>query len=237
MILDRRAMTLRAVGVRHRLGARRDRLDDVLVAGAAAEIAFELFADGVVAEVVALAVDEIDRGHDHAGRAETALQAVMLAERLLHRMQRRAVGGEALDGLDLVPVSHDRERGAGFDRLAVEMHDAGAALRGVAADMGAGQPQILAQKLHQKRAGVDIGVDGIAVHDKRNLGHSALSSSALPHFTAAQSLKSFQSHNMSHPGNEQPQEPLIWGMARYDYRTLGWLEQLLLLMLILRNVS
>jgi hypothetical protein len=58
------------------------------------------------------------------------------------------------------------------------MHDAGAALRGVAADMGAGQPQILAQELHQQGAGIDIGVDGIAVHDQGNFGHSALSSSA-----------------------------------------------------------
>jgi hypothetical protein len=29
--------------------------------------------------------------------------------------------------------------------------------------------------LHQKGTGVDIGVDGIAVHDQGNLGHSALS--------------------------------------------------------------
>ena len=139
--------------------------------------------------VVALAMDQVDRGHDHAGRAEAALQAVMLAKRLLHRMQRRAVGGKALDGPDLVPVGHHRERGAGFDRLAVEMHDAGAALRGVAADMGTGQPQIFAQKLHQQGAGIDIGVDGIAVHDQGNLGHSALSSSAPPHCTAEQSIK------------------------------------------------
>ena len=91
-------------------------------------------------KIVALAMHDIDRGHDHAGGAEAALQAVMLAERLLHRMQRRAVGGETLDGLDLVSIRHHRQRGAGFHRLAVEMHDAGAALRGVAADMGAGEP-------------------------------------------------------------------------------------------------
>jgi hypothetical protein len=95
----------------------------------------------------------------------------MLAERLLHRMQRRAIGGKPLDGPDLVAVSHHRKRGAGLDGLAVEMHDAGAALRGIAADMGAGQPQILAQKLHQEGAGVDIGIDGITVHDQGNLGH------------------------------------------------------------------
>ena len=105
----------------------------------------------------------------------------MLAERLLHRMQRRAVGGKALDGPDLVAVGHHRKGGAGFHRLAVEMHHAGAALRGIAADMGAGQPQVFAQKLDQQGAGVDIGVNGIAVHDHGNFGHSALSSSALPH--------------------------------------------------------
>ena len=119
-------------------------------------------------------------------------------------MQRRAIGCQPLDGANLVAIGHHRKRGAGLHRLAVEMHDAGAALRGVAADMGAGQPQILAQKLHQQRAGIDIGIDGIAVHDQGNLGHSALSSSALLHCTAAQSLKSLQSHNMGHPGNEQP---------------------------------
>ena len=126
-------------------------------------------------EIVALAMDHIDRGHDHAGGAEAALQAVMLAEGFLHRMQRRAIGGQPLDGPDLVAVGHHRKRGAGLHRLAVEMHDASAALRGVAADMGTGQPQVFAQKLHQEGTGVDIGVDGIAVHDQGNLGHSALS--------------------------------------------------------------
>ena len=145
--------------------------NDVLVAGAAAQIAFQLFADGVVGEIVALAMDDVDRGHDHAGRAEAALQAVMLAEGFLHRMQRRAVGGKPLDRLHLVAVGHHRKRGAGLHRLAVEMHDAGAALRGVAADMGAGQPQIFAQELHQQGTGIDIGVDGVAVHDHGNFGH------------------------------------------------------------------
>ena len=164
-------------------------------------------------EIVALAMDQIDRGHDHAGGAEAALQAVVLAKGFLHRMQRRAVGGQPLDGPDLVAVGHDRERGAGFHRLAVEMHDAGAALRGVAADMGARQPQIFAQKLDQKGAGVDIGVDGITVHDQGNLGHQH-SLELHRRISAAQAFKVIpKRHNMGHPGNEQPQEPLAWGMA------------------------
>ena len=40
---------------------------------------------------------------------------------------------------------------------AVEMHDAGAALAGVAADVRAGEPQVLAQELHQQRARIDVG--------------------------------------------------------------------------------
>src|SRR5258706_29781 len=82
--------------LRHRLRARGDRLHDVVVAGAAADVAFELVPDGLVVERVALAGHHVDRGHDHAGGAEAALQAVILAERFLHRVQL-AVLGEALD--------------------------------------------------------------------------------------------------------------------------------------------
>ena len=115
-----------------------DRLDDVVIAGAAADIAFELLADGAVVEIVALAAHDIDRGHDHAGRAIAALQPVIFAERFLHRMQRAVGRRRSLDGQHVGALELQREHGAGFHRLAVDMHDAGAALRGVAADMGAG---------------------------------------------------------------------------------------------------
>ena len=49
------------------------------IAGAAAEITFKLFPDYAIREVMPPAVDQIDRGHDHAGGAEAALQAVMFA--------------------------------------------------------------------------------------------------------------------------------------------------------------
>src|SRR5438132_1247955 len=124
-----------------------DRDNDVLVTGAAAQIAFKLLADDLVGKVVTPAVDQIDRGHDHSGRAEAALQTVMLAKGFLHRVQRRAIGRQPFDGLDLVAVGHDGQRGAGLYRLAVDMDDTGAALRGVATDMGARQPQVFTEKL------------------------------------------------------------------------------------------
>ena len=64
----------------------------------------------------------------------------------------------ALDGGDLGAVGLDREHGAAFDRDAVQMYDTGAALAGVATDMGAGQVQGLAQELRQQ--GARLGLAG-----------------------------------------------------------------------------
>src|SRR5262249_18694629 len=91
------AYSRHALGAAHGAGAGGNRFDDIVVAGAAADVAFELFADGPLFEAVPLAPDQIDRGHDHAGRAETALQAMVLAESFLHWVQL-AVGREPLDG-------------------------------------------------------------------------------------------------------------------------------------------
>src|SRR5947209_1810634 len=51
------------------------------------------------------------------------------------------------------------------------MHHAGAALAGVAADMCAGQAQILAQELNEQRARIDIRRALTAVHIYRDSGH------------------------------------------------------------------
>ena len=72
------------------------------------------------------------------------------------------------------PSQDDGERRAGLDRLAVDVDDAGAALRGVAADMGAGEAQVFAQELDQQRARIDIGGNGLAVDRHRNLNHSKI---------------------------------------------------------------
>src|SRR6516164_4373646 len=61
---------------------RADCFDNVLIAGAAAEIAREPFANLVVGRERVLA-DEIGCRHQHAGCAEPALQRMMLAKRLL----------------------------------------------------------------------------------------------------------------------------------------------------------
>src|ERR1700760_4211204 len=59
----------------HAAGGVEHGLDDVVIAGAAADIAFELGADGSLVELAAMALDDVDRRHDHARRAIAALQA------------------------------------------------------------------------------------------------------------------------------------------------------------------
>src|SRR6516225_999694 len=160
-----------AVPFFHCLGAGCDCLDDVVIAGAAAEIAFELVPDGRIVEVMTLAVDNVDGGHDHAGGAIAALQPVMLAEGLLHGMQRSVGIGETFDGEHLRPLDLPDEYRARLHGLAVDVHDTGAALRRVAAHMGAGEPQVLAQELHQQRARIHITGDGFTVHRQGDGGH------------------------------------------------------------------
>jgi hypothetical protein len=134
---------------------------DVVVARAAAQVAFQVRADG---GGVGAGVFLHQRGgaHHHAGRAEAALQAVAFAEGFLHRVQR-AGSGEALNGGHGGAVGLDREDIARLDRPAIQVDRAGAALRGVAADVGAGQAQLFAQELDQEGVGFYLRVNGLAV--------------------------------------------------------------------------
>ena len=57
---------------------------------------------------VGIVVEQATRGHHHPRGAETALQAVLVHEPLLHRVEL-AVVLEALDGAHLVAVGHRGE--------------------------------------------------------------------------------------------------------------------------------
>src|SRR5689334_1859270 len=86
----------------HAGGTRAHGLDDVVVASAPAEVALEPVPDVVLARIGVVAT-QVGRTHDHARRAEPALQTVVLLKRRLHRVQR-AAAGEALDRRDLRAV-------------------------------------------------------------------------------------------------------------------------------------
>src|SRR6478609_6822368 len=94
-----------------------DRLDDVVIAGASADVAVERLADLFLARLRVVG-EQLHRRHHHPRRAEAALQAVALAERRLHRVQL-AVLGQALDGRDLAALHLCREDRARLDRAPV----------------------------------------------------------------------------------------------------------------------
>ena len=66
-------------------------------------------------------VNQINSAHHHAGCAVAALQAVVLHECLLHRVQCAVGVGHAFDRPDLLAVGLNCEQGAALDGFAVEV--------------------------------------------------------------------------------------------------------------------
>ena len=64
--------------------------------------------------------------------------------------------GHALNRHHLGALGLEGGENTGIDAVPVDDHRAGAALGLVAADLGAGQPQVIAQHLSQKAAGRDV---------------------------------------------------------------------------------
>ena len=111
---------------------------------------------------VAVAREEVDGGQDHPGRAEPALEAVLLDERPLDRMEL-AVGREPLDRRHLGARGLEREHRAALHRPPVEEHRARAALARVAADVRAGQPEAVTERVDEERPRLDVERARLAV--------------------------------------------------------------------------
>jgi hypothetical protein len=86
--------------------------------------------------------------HHHPGRAESALQRIMLDKSRLHRMHFRR-RPEPFNSRDLMPARIDREHHARSDRPTIQMHRAGAACAPVANQFRSGQPQMLPKRTEQ----------------------------------------------------------------------------------------
>src|SRR5439155_14804818 len=144
-------------------------LDDVLVAGAPAGVALERVPDLLLSRVVELLQQRHGR-HYEARRAVAALEGVVLVEGTLD-MVELAVRGEAFDRRDLGAVGLHGEDGAGLDRLAVDQDRAGAAGGRVAADVRAGEPELLAEEVDEQLPRFDLRLMPRAVHGDRDLPH------------------------------------------------------------------
>jgi hypothetical protein len=84
------------------------------------------------------------------GHAEGALEALFVDHALLHGMQRAVGAGQPFDGGDLLAARGVRQDGAGIMRDVVDQDGAGAAFRTVAPELGAGEPQLVAQRGGQR---------------------------------------------------------------------------------------
>src|ERR1700730_1915601 len=155
------------LGAAHRLRRGLHRLDDVHVAGAPAEVAFEAPADLVLGRVRIL-LEQVRGGHDEAWRAVAALQAVLVPESLLKRVEL-AVLGHALDRREALALGLEREHGAALDRLAVHQDRAGAALACVAPDVGASQADHVPQVVHEQKPRLDLMLVVMTVDCRRHL--------------------------------------------------------------------
>ena len=141
-----------------------DRLHDRLVPRAAAEVAAERAADRLLVRV-RVALEQVDGGHDDPGRAEAALEPVVLHERVLQRVPH-AAPRQPLDGRDLRSFGLQGEHGAALHRPAVEEDGAGAALARVAPDVRSGEPEPVAQRMDEERASFHLERVPLAVDDE-----------------------------------------------------------------------
>src|SRR5579871_486144 len=92
---------------------------------------------------------------------------MLLPERFLHRMEVASLR-ESLDRGDLSALGLDGEHGARLDGAAVEEDGAGAALAGVAADVGTREAELLAQEAHEQLPRLDVGLALHPVDGKLN---------------------------------------------------------------------
>src|ERR1700722_14950918 len=154
------------------LGRPEHRFHDVLVAGAAAQVAGQR-PPHVFLRRIGVAVEQVLGGHHHARRAEPPLEAGLLPEPLLDRVQL-ARRGQALHGGDLPAVALHRQHGAGLDGRAVDAHRAGAAVGRAAAPGRAGQPGAAPDQGGEQQPGLDLGDFLLAVDREPDLADREL---------------------------------------------------------------
>jgi hypothetical protein len=115
-------------------------------------------------------LDAAYAGHDLSGGAVAALEALVLDESGLERVQLIAFG-ESLDGGDLGAFMHHGKRQAGIHPSAVDQHSARPAGALVAALLRAGEVEPFAQHVKQRLSRVVIKRMGPTIDRHMNADH------------------------------------------------------------------
>ena len=161
------------VGGTRVVGGCEHRLHDLPVARAPAEHAAERvehFRLGRWAE----AAEQGARGHEHARCADPALRGAVLVKRLL-QTARHAVRRQSFHGGDRSVRDLPQRHEARADLFTVEENRARAAVSRVAADLGAGQSEIVAEHAAEACRRRSAGLDRLAVDAKAEaVGHGVV---------------------------------------------------------------
>src|SRR6187399_2318268 len=119
----------------HVLSTAHQRGENLVVVLTATEVAGDPVCE-LRARRVWIRLEEAHRGHDEAGHAERALEALLLDDALLYRVQRAIGGRKPLDRDDSLSTHGVREDGARIMRHVVDEYRARPALRTVASELG-----------------------------------------------------------------------------------------------------
>src|SRR5205807_5377266 len=102
----------------HFFGGALNRLDNMLIAGAAAEVPLNSVPDFFFAGI-RISLEKLGGSHDHARGAIAALQSMVLPKALLHRMEF-SIGGKAFNRSYLGAIGLHRQQRAGLHRLSID---------------------------------------------------------------------------------------------------------------------
>src|SRR5258708_37810451 len=94
---------------------------------------------------------------------------MVLVKRLLQRMQLVGARRDALDGEEIVAVRLHGEHQARARRAAVHQDRAGAAYAVLAAEMGAGEAELMADEIRERDADLHFLLVALAVDRQRDL--------------------------------------------------------------------
>jgi hypothetical protein len=149
--------------IQHSVRSQADRGDDVLVAGASAEVAGQGTPDQLAGRI-RLVAEKGFHGHQNPGRAKATLESMALVKRLLQRMQRVFSRRHTFDGRYAMAVGLDCEEQTGSDGPAVELDSAGAAHSVLTSQVRPGQACLVAYEIGQQKARFDRSSDDPAVN-------------------------------------------------------------------------
>src|SRR5713226_3361121 len=124
-------------------------------------------------------VQHADRRADLSRRTVAALECVVRNERLLEGMQGFAIY-EPLNGDDLGVLMRDGEREATVDTPTIEQDGTGTALPVVTALLGTGESETFAQRIQERRPGIDEKPVRCPVHAEGDLKVHSLYFSFVP---------------------------------------------------------